>query len=565
MLFYDFEVFKYDWLVVIRDTVTRSMSWIYNDVPQLQSFVNNHKKTIWVGYNSSHYDQWILSGILDGRNAFDTSQQIIVQKLSGWNMGLRPVILNFDAKTKRDESLKQLEGHMGHNIYECDIPWDIDRPLFGNEVEEVLKYCDNDVLELMNVFMNRKEEFTSKMGLISEFKLPLKWIGKTKVQLSSAILKANKVDRHDTFDLTLPDCIELDQYEWIRQWYMDKLNLAYNNSLDTTVAGIPHSFAWGGLHGAIRNYAADGLFLNMDVASFYPSMMIEYDFMSRNVPNPKKFEEIRDTRIKLKKKRDPRQAVYKIVLNGSYGAMKDQYNQLFDPRQANNVCVTGQLLLLDLIEKVEPYCETIQSNTDGVLVKVVDETAMQVVIDIAKEWEKRTRMELDYDRYVRVIQKDVNNYIIVDAEGKYKSKGAYVKKLSPMDCDLEIVNEALIQYFLHDIKPEATIGSCDVLKKFQTIIRVSAKYDHGQHGVTVLNEKCVRLFASQDWLDPAFYRVKDGKPNKAAGSPEHCRIMNESVIGVEIPKWLDRSYYVAMAWKRIEDFKGSKNGQIKLF
>ena len=206
-----------------------------------------------------------------------------------------------------------------------------------------------------------------------------------------------------------------------------------------------------------------------------------------------------------------------------------------------------------------------QTNTDGILVRVDNEEMMQKVMSIGKEWEDRTRMTLSYDRYKKIIQKDVNNYIAVEEDGHYKSIGAYVKKLSPMDCDLEIVNEALIQYFLHDIKPEATIGSCDILKKFQTIIRVSAKYDHGQHGTTVLNEKCVRLFASADWLDPAFYRVKDGKPNKAAGSPEHCRIMNESVIGVEIPKWLDRSYYVAMAWKRIEDFKGSKNGQIKLF
>ena len=30
--------------------------------------------------------------------------------------------------------------------------------------------------------------------------------------------------------------------------------------------------------------------------------------------------------------------------------MKDKYNGLYDPRQANNVCIAGMLLLLDLIE-----------------------------------------------------------------------------------------------------------------------------------------------------------------------------------------------------------------------
>ena len=359
MLFYDFEVFKYDWLVVIRDTVTRSMSWIYNDVPQLQSFVNNHKKTIWVGYNSSHYDQWILSGILDGRDAFDVSQQIIVQKLSGWNMGLRPVILNFDAKTKRDESLKQLEGHMGHNIYECDIPWDIDRPLFGNEVEEVLKYCDNDVLELMNVFMNRKDDFQSIMDMIVEFKLPLKHIGKTQTQLAAIVLGANKQERNDAFDLTLPDCIKLDQYKHIQDWYMNPMNRSYNQTLDTMIAGVPHAFKWGGLHGARRKYIEDGLFLLMDVGSFYPSEAIEYGFISRNVANPEKYKRIYEMRFKLKAEKNPKQVLYKLILNKSYGATKDKFNALFDPRQGNNTCVTGQLLLLDLIEKTEAYCELV--------------------------------------------------------------------------------------------------------------------------------------------------------------------------------------------------------------
>ena len=32
--------------------------------------------------------------------------------------------------------------------------------------------------------------------------------------------------------------------------------------------------------------------------------------------------------------------------------------------------VSGMLLLLDLIEKLEAHCEIIQSNTDGILIKM---------------------------------------------------------------------------------------------------------------------------------------------------------------------------------------------------
>lgn len=107
--------------------------------------------------------------------------------------------------------------------------------------------------------------------------------------------------------------------------------------------------------------------------------------------------------------------------------MKDKNNGLYDPLQANRVCVYGQLLLLDLIEKLEPHCQIIQSNTDGVLVKMNKYEDFDLIDDIAYEWEQRTHLKLEFDEYRKVFQKDVNNYIIVDSNGKYKSKGAYVK------------------------------------------------------------------------------------------------------------------------------------------
>jgi DNA polymerase elongation subunit (family B) len=173
-----------------------------------------------------------------------------------------------------------------------------------------------------------------------------------------------------------------------------------------------------------------------DVASLYTSMMIEYNCLSRNVPHPEIFKQIRDKRIELKRAKNPMQKPYKIVLNSTYGASKDKFNQLFDPLMANNVCITGQLLILDLIEKLElafgDNCELVQSNTDGILFKVNSEENKQKYLEECAKWSKRTRLNLEHDEYVKVVQKDVNNYIIIDAKGKYKSKGAYVKKLNDM-------------------------------------------------------------------------------------------------------------------------------------
>src|SRR5690606_35106610 len=98
------------------------------------------------------------------------------------------------------------------------------------------------------------------------------------------------------------------------------------------------------------------------------------------------------------------------------GAMKDKYNQLYDPLMANNVCVAGQLLLLDLIEHLEPHCQLIQSNTDGLFVKINHENDLDTIKEICKEWEQRTRMELEFDIFTKIFQKDVNNYIVINED-----------------------------------------------------------------------------------------------------------------------------------------------------
>ena len=109
-----------------------------------------------------------------------------------------------------------------------------------------------------------------------------------------------------------------------------------------------------------------------DVESYYPALIIEYDFMSRQSREPELYRIIRDERLHYKKIKDDREKPLKIVLNGTFGAMKDEYNSLYDPVQANNICINGQLLLLDLLEKLDGYCDLIQYNTDGLILKYAD-------------------------------------------------------------------------------------------------------------------------------------------------------------------------------------------------
>lgn len=568
--FYDFEVFAHDWMVVVISPTRRDETVIINDRGRLASLFFEREGEIWVGYNNLHYDQYILKSILLGMDPKEVNDWIIEKGRKGWEFSrafFDVKMINWDVfHPKVDRGLKTLEAYMGNDIRETSVPFDIDRPLTEAELDETVGYCRHDVEQTIEVFLERKPEFDARMDLIRLFGLPLSCLGKTGAQLTAMVLGARRPEepRGDDFELDLLDCIDLGPYEFVRRWYEDPENRDYAKALDFDVAGCPHKCAWGGIHGALPQYAGEGYFVNVDVESYYPALMIEHDLLSRNVSDPRKFREIRDLRIKLKHEGDPRQKALKPIINGTFGASKDKFNGLYDPRQANRVCVNGQLMLIDLMHHLvrDAGAEIIQSNTDGVLVKMPSSYAggpdrfFAAVDDVAYEWESRTRMNLEFSEFERVYQKDVNNYLMVAADGAIKGKGAYVKELGPLDYDLAVVNRALVAYMVDGVPVEDTIMGCDDLADFQRLVTVSGKYLYGTHGSERLADRCFRVFASTDPSDGPIGRVKDGKwrPEKFGCTSEHVFIDNGDLSGVKCPDKLDKKWYVDLARTRLGQF-----------
>ncbi|MFF3147775.1 hypothetical protein ACFVRU_40185 [Streptomyces sp. NPDC057927] len=321
------------------------------------------------------------------------------------------------------------------------------------------------------------------------------------------------------------------------------------------------------------------------VYALYPALIILYDLMSRSVDGVDKFKEIRDTRLKYKAEKNPLQAPLKIAINSVYGCFGDQYNPLCDFRMMRSVCVAGMLLLTDLAEKIEDHCQIFNSNTDGLFMKVEDEETLLKIQAIAKEWEERTGLDLEWERYTKVHQKDVNSYIIVAEDGHYKGKGAYVKNLNDLDYDLPIVNKATVDYFVHNTPIEDTINNCDELREFQKVVKLTSAYKECLKDCTfskkpVLNEttgkmnkkevwnedgiplkdKTHRVFASTREEDGGLFKKKDNKnPEKFANTPEQCFIDNDDIVGKEIPEYLDKEYYIDLTQRRINQFLGIKN------
>ena len=585
MIFYDFEVFKHDWLVVLIDPGNKQETVIINDSEKLAEFHKEHISDIWVGYNSNWYDQYILKGILCGLDPKKINDFIIVDKIDGYKFSslFRNIsLINYDVLLNNDKGLKSLEGFMGNDIRESQVSFDIDQKLTKSEIEETVKYCRHDVEQTIEVFLKRIDEFNTMMYFIKHFKLPISYLSKTKAQLAAHLLGGNHKGKtfKDEFKFPILDCIQLKKYKHIADWYRNPENHTYSkHQEDVMVAGVPHTFSWGGGHGARKQFHTKGDFLIIDVTAYYPSLQKQFKFGYRVMNNPENFEFIHDSNVEFKRKGDKKARLpFKIMDNAISGQMKQKGSALYDPMSNNSICINGQLLLVDLIEHIEPYCELIQNNTDGIIVKLKDyERDFDIIDGIVADWERRTGMKMDFDTFFgEIFQKDVNNYLIVDREnGAVKAKGGYVKKLSDLDYDLPILNKALSRYMIEGIPVETTINSCDDLKEFQLVAKISNKYSELWYGGSFryekegkkkvkkynydgvpIKEKCIRIFASKDEKDGMFYKKKasTGSFEKVQNCPEHSFMFNDSVNGVKVPSKLDKQWYINFAHRRLKDF-----------
>ena len=568
MLFFDFECYKYDWLVVAIDPVEKKEFVIVNDKTKLEQLYKQYKRDIWVGFNCRNYDQYILKGIMLGFDPKRINDWIIVKDRKGWEFSslFNKIPLNlFDVMPNPPIGLKTLEGFLGNNIHETSVPFDIDRKLTDIELEETIKYCRFDVLNTIEVFIRRKNEFDSQMQLVKTFNLPLSHLGKTQAQLAAIILGAKKKKLKDEWNIRLPDNVLLGKYKEVGDWFLNKENHNVDAKLEITICGIPHTIAWGGIHAGLSKTqvycSPDEVIFDVDVDQLYPSLMIEYNLLSRAVEEPKKFQNILDKSLELKKlgKKKEREP-YKRICNITYGAEGDKFNPMYDPLHRNLVCVFGQVFIIDLLDKVEDIITLLNSNTDGIFVKLkrkdVDEFKRRV-----HEWEERTRLHMSYDEFSCMYSKDVNNYVGIRPDGSYHSKGAYVKDLNPLDYDLPIVNEAVKDYITKKIPVENTILGCNELIKFQKVVKLSNKYKWVEHekgeSKEKFDNKCYRVFASKDQRDGRILKC-DGvrNPAKFGNTPDRCFIVNDDITKAKTDWFpqLDKQYYIDLAKKRLEDF-----------
>ena len=587
LIVYDVEVFCEDWLVIFKDIETGKYTCVHNDNEELKECIS--EDCIYIGFNSKHYDQFIIKSICCGFTPQEVKQvnDFIIGGGQGWECPmLRDFFFRFNNVDIKDDmqmglSLKAIEGHLGLSVEESTVPFDIDRPLTEEEMKETAKYCIHDVdtteklVELRKDYLKNKIHIGKLAGLDE-----VKAMGMTNAKLTAALLKAEQKPHDDERKYVYPPNLKR---EYIPQEVFDFFDRMYDPEISDkelfsdkqtfSIGDCPGVVGYGGIHAAIPNYffveTEDRVIRNKDVASYYPHLMTLCGYTSRNIPSAKVFEDVLETRMKAKASGDKATAnALKLVVNTTYGALLNKYNDLFDPLMGRSVCITGQLFLMELAQHLYadiPDLKIVQLNTDGIMVEC-DRKYLPKLDEICDEWQSRTGFELEEDAVVRIAQKDVNNYVEVQEGGKAKSKGGYlVRGISTVGAfninnNACIVAAAVKEYLVNGVPVEDTINGCNDIFQFQLIAKAGVKYREAYHlvdGEKVPVQKVNRVYATKDERYGKLFKVKaeNDSTAKIEMLPEHCIIDNDNHLTIDD---VDKTFYIEMAKKRINDFLGIK-------
>lgn len=475
---------------------------------------------IFAGYNNIHYDNPIINYIIDYYNVMKDKTYIEICK-SIFN--LSKTILNskegeegiwkkwkyqqwfesFDIltmlySTQLRVGLKEMQVTMQYpNVQEFVYDWDI--PLVESKFDEMIQYNINDVESTSELLDRCKKAVELRIAIEDEYGVRV--LSKDGVNIGMKIITQKYLEKTgqtwwDIKDLRSPmDKIPLKDVilpfvKYNSPILKDMLDTLKKQTVSPGRKGYEYKFIFnnlrytigvGGIHSVndpeIIIPKEDEYLIDCDVASLYPSMLIQHKFYPKHL-GPEFLEvysKIREERIEAKHNGNKvKNETLKLALNGLSGNLQNEHNFCYSPFAVMQIRVNGQLLLLMLAEKlVEIGCKIIQANTDGLFL-ICKKNKYEEYQKVCKEWEKLTKLELEEDRFEAMYQYAINDYIAVK-EGYHKTKdkkliktkGMFItevllgKGLSP-----KIIPEAIINYFVDNIPVEETIKNCRDIRKF---------------------------------------------------------------------------------------------------
>ena len=515
---------------------------IKNDKQLLKDYLSKVK--FLVGYDNYNIDDRLLASLLNDVDPYDTLKKIKANKRVGYRM---------------------------HN----PITIDLKQELWSVELDEIklnlgLSADYDDLKTMQMVFKEREDYLTSKFEVVKEFKLRPDSVKKTRVNLAADVLKSVKTTDKNRLNIIYDKRLLKNELpKSLINFYRDIEN-RFNNGVayeelekeqfTFKVAGLDHVYGFGGLHGAKEDYVGSGHYMQIDVKSYYPTLILNNNFLSdRSI---KKYKEIYDRRLELQKQKDSKQEAYKLITNIVYGGLKSKWSNLYNPQMSNSIVVNGQLILTHLILLLENFCELIQSNTDGIIIKY-EPVMKKSILKIIELFEEHYKLKFDIDYIVKIAQKDVNNYVIKYKDGSIHGIGRFLNHDGGNYTrnSMTIIDKALTKYYMDDIKINKTI--MDEYKKgnlqaFQYVVK-AGKFDgmaHEQLDDTLFEDykqsrfkklnNVNRIFATRNKNLGSIYRVREQAETQYVKVPytsENCLVWNESLDKLN-RRLIDLNWYI---------------------
>ena len=507
---YDLETFPNFFLAVFKNVNTGQY---YNfeisdrgtNIIELRTFLKEKVRGL-IGFNNLNFDYPVLHNTILKDSKYYSSTQIYseveriinTQYSAIWDNQIKIPqldlykIWHYDNKNK-STSLKWLEFAMRLPNVE-DLPYKPGTILTYPQMDEIIAYCINDIdathkfydisskhidirkfysnLEGINL-INASEIKMSKeifgKYLSKEMKIDIKTLSKLRTERTEVLIRDIVFDYIKFNDPINQEILhKFNSYKWIDTSNMSKEQAKkYSISFSRKYKNVVREYAEGGLHsfGKAGIYETDDEYVLVDVdfASYYPHISFKNKLHPEHIPEPifsRIYEGFYKDR-KLYDKKDPRNYVLKIILNGSYGLSKDKYAFLYDPKWQLAICINGQLMLTLLTEKVFEACKIeptiIFENTDGAMYRI-HKSDYDNLTKACKEVEEIVNIPLEVQVCKKIIARDVNNYINIIDDDNIKFKGAFeIDRDFHKNHSKRIVPIALANYFINNISVEDTI------------------------------------------------------------------------------------------------------------
>lgn len=584
--------------------------------------INIPTNIIFCGYNNLHYDNPIINYIIEYEDKlmqynipticssiFNLSKTITASSednIDAWKHWKYQIwfdtfdILTMLYSNKLRVGLKEIQVTMQYpNVQEFVCDWT--KPLPLEDFDSMIDYNINDIESTSELLNRCKKDVDLRIAIEDEYGVRV--LSKDGVNIGMKILTQKYLEKTgltwwDIKDLRSPmsviplkdvilPFIKYDSpilqrvLEDMKNQIVSPGRKGYENKF--VFNNLRYSVGVGGIHSVnspeIIIPRDDEMLIDIDVASLYPSMLIEYEFYPRHLGKEflEVYKQIKDERIEAKHNGDKvKNETLKLALNGLSGNLQNEHNFCYSPFAVMQIRINGQLLLLMLAEKLTQIgCRIVQANTDGLFV-LLKKDAYSKVNSICREWEQLTKLTLEEDRFKAMYQYAINDYFAITEDNKVKEKGMFIttvklgKGLTP-----KIIPKAVISFFKDGIPVEDTIKNCTDIRDFL----MSEKTGKQWH-VEYMNEeqqRTNRFYASTNggylwkWKDTGhkegeiitYTEPYVGEHKYKASARQYQNMLTASGVTL-LNKFDDKSieerkinyrYYIMEAYKIIRDLK----------